>query len=55
MTDVCLNYNSFKQTNKSIKNFKLSRSIPVMAFDRITGNFENEFISVSDAAKYYNT
>ena len=55
MTDVCLNYNSFKQTNESLKNFKLSRSIPVMAFDRISGNFENEFTSVSDAAKYYNT
>ena len=54
MTDVCLNYIHFTQSEEAIENFKKARSKPVISVNRFTGEFEKEFNSVTSAAEYYN-
>lgn len=54
MTNICLNYVHFTQSEKAINNFKKARSKAIISINRISGLFEQEFKSISDAAKYYN-
>ena len=54
MTNICLNYIHFSQSEEAINNFKKARSKAIVVINRFTGKFEKEFKSISDAAKYYN-
>lgn len=53
MTDICLNYVHFTQSEEALENFKKARSIAVISINRHTGLFEKEFDSITDAAEYY--
>lgn len=54
MTNICLNYTHFTQSEEAINNFKKARSKAIISVNRITGNFEKEFNSLTEAANYYN-
>jgi predicted urease superfamily metal-dependent hydrolase len=54
MTEICLNYIHFTQSEKAIENFKKARGKSIISINRFTGNLEKEFNSLSDAAKFYN-
>jgi len=53
MTDICLNYVHFKQSEEAIENFKRARGKAVVSVNRFTGELEKEFNSISEAAEFY--
>lgn len=54
MTDKCLNYTSFTQSEEAIKNFIKSRSKAVVAINRFSGEIVNTFESITKAADFFN-
>lgn len=54
MTDKCDEYKSFNLTKEQSQKANLSRMKAVVAIDRFTNNFINEYESVSAAAKAFN-
>ena len=54
MTNICLNYVHFKQSEEALSNFKKARSKAIISINRINGIFEKEFNSIREAADFYN-
>lgn len=51
MTDLCLEYKSFKLSEEAIEKRRIQSMMAVIAIDRFTGKFKREYESLTEAAE----